>query len=142
MYKNIFLVLITTILVSSCENHISNSHINTITNGDTVWFKIHIDTMICADTICVYDSITIKLSGYIGPNLCYSFSHFERYGPTPGNIHRMSVWGKYVPAPICLLAVSYLREKAYRIKPQQQGIFYINIVQPDYSILKDSIVIQ
>lgn len=129
-------------VLSSCEDDVSNSYINTNTNSDTLRFKIRVDTIISTDTIIVGDTIKFKLYGYIGSNLCYSFSHFERYGPTPANNYKISVWGKYVPAPTCALAVAHLRGKEYRVIPQQQGIFILSIIQPDYSILKDSVIVR
>jgi hypothetical protein len=104
------------------------------------YFKIKVELITCPDTVTYGDTLVFKLDGYIGPDGCHSFSHFDEERSS----HRSTlvVWGKRAPDPYCTQALVYLDGKEYKIKATLQGYYYLNIRQPDNSILKDSIFVE
>ena len=138
MYKHFFLSIIILFLLSSCNEDVTNSLIAPY--SDTLRFKVHVDYTITPDTINIGDTIKFKLYGHIGNDGCHSFSHFERYFSYSD--HTISVWGKYVPATICTLQMVNLSGEEYKIIPRYSDTYYLNIIQPNGSVLKDSVVVR
>ena len=128
MTKHISLIfIIIFFLISSCDDNVQ-------------YFKIHVNKITSSDTVSIGDTIKFKLDGLVGNDGCYSFSHFDEL--RIGLNSSISVWGNYTPAGACTLALVTLSGKEYRVIPVQKGIFCLSIIQPDYTILKDSIVIR
>ena len=125
-YISLFFVIIL-FLISSCDDNVQ-------------YFKIHVNKITSSDTVSIGDTIKFKLDGFVGNNGCYSFSHFDEL--RIGLNSSISVWGKYTPAGACTLALVSLNEKEYKVIPYQKGIFYLSILQPDYTILNDSVVVR
>lgn len=113
-------------LISSCDDNVQ-------------YYKIHVSKVTNPDTVSIGDTIKFKLNGFVGNNGCYSFSHFDEY--RIGLNSSLSVWGKYIPAGACTCELVTLDGKEYKVVPLQRGLFLLSIIQPDYSILKDSVYV-
>ena len=104
------------------------------------YYKIHVSKVTSPDTVAVGDTIKFKLYGVVGNNGCYSFSHFDEY--RIGLNSSISVWGKYTPVGMYTHEYVILDGKEYKVVPLQRGTFFLSILQPDYSILKDSVFVR
>ena len=102
-------------------------------------FQILVDSLNVPETVNLSDTINCKFWAFIGPNLCYQFSHFE----TTKNSEYISIklWGFNTGANVCATAISELRGKEYKFVAEQKGIFRINVLQSNNSILKDSVLV-
>ncbi len=103
-------------------------------------FIIKIDSLSRPGYAAIGDSVTIRLYGYIGPDGCYSFSHFEGY-LQPLRLD-LTVWGHHAESSVCTQVMIYMDGQEYKFPITEMGWFFINIHQPDGSVLKDSITIK
>jgi hypothetical protein len=86
------------------------------------------------------DTLEIELSCYLGPNSCYTFSHFE--AERDSFELNLTVWGKHdIRAGVCLDIVMSI-ETVYRVFPLYPGLFYIEINQYNGSVLKDTVIVE
>lgn len=122
---NLSIIFLFIILLYSCDDTI-----------EIEYYKVKIDTLTVQDTIQVTDTLKISLKGLIGKDGCYSFHRYESY--KYNNMLDLTIWGKHEKLTACTLALVYL-DDIYRVFPVSQGNFYININQPDGSVLKDSV---
>lgn len=128
----IITIILATTLCNTCEkitDPISDSY-----------FRIYVDSLHVTETVSLSDTVICRFWGYIGPNLCYQFSHFE-VEHNSGNVN-YKLWGFNTGAEICATAISSLNGKEYKFIAEHQGKIIINVLQPDNSVLKDSVLIQ
>lgn len=105
------------------------------------YFKIMIDSLSHQDTISVSDTLKIKFYGFVGPNGCHKFSHFEAHKKT--NELELTVWGSKPDfQTACPEVLVYLDGEEYKTVFNQAGLYHIKINQPDSSILLDSVYVQ
>ena len=131
----LFLTFIALLALISCN----------VFNGDSQnveYFKVKIDQSVSEDTIAIGDIIVFTLEGLIGGNGCYSFSHIEENNSLMEST--ISVIGKRATDPdqICPDVMVYLNGYQYKVKATNQGTFYLKIIQPDNSILIDSVIVK
>jgi hypothetical protein len=106
--------------------------------GNTpILFRVRVDSVQVPSSVCLNDTIAIRLFGTIGGDGCYSFSHFE--ASRQAHILSLTVWGKLTPASVCPAVMVYLDGKEFRFVANDGGTQYINIHQPDGSKLVDSV---
>ncbi len=91
-------------------------------------------------SVAVNDTITIRLFGVIGGDGCHSFSHFE-YNKQSLQLD-LTIWGKRTPADVCPAVMVYLNGAEYKMLTSQSGTLFINVHQPDGSMLVDSVQVQ
>jgi len=109
--------------------------------NDYTYFKIMVDSLSHADTISVNDTLRIKFYGFVGPDGCHKFSHFEEHKIS--NQIELTVWGsKPNFQTACPEVLVYLDGEEYKTVLNQAGLYRIKINQPDNNILLDSIYVQ
>jgi len=109
--------------------------------NDYTYFKIMVDSISHQNTISVSDTLMIKFYGFVGPDGCHKFSHFEEHKKT--NKLELTVGGIQTNfQTACPEVLVYLDGKEYKTVINQIGIFQIRINQPDDSFLIDSVYVQ
>ena len=109
--------------------------------NDYTYFKIMVDSLSYQDTISVSDTLKIKFYGFVGPDGCHKFSHFEAHKKT--NELELTVWGSKPDfQTACPEILVYLDGEEYKTVFNQAGLYHIKINQPDNSILLDSVYVQ
>lgn len=109
--------------------------------NDYTYFKIMVDSLSHPDTISVSDTLKIKFYGFVGPDGCHKFSHFEE-NKKPNELE-LTVWGsKPNFQTVCPEVLVYLDGEEYKTVFNQIGNYQIKINQPDNSILLDSVYVQ
>ncbi len=103
-------------------------------------FIIKVDSVNYAGAAAVGDTVTMRLYGFIGPDGCYSFSHFED-NLQPLNLD-LTVWGHHAENTACTQVMIYMDGKEFQIPITRMGWFFVNIHQPDGTLLRDSIPIK
>jgi len=100
---------------------------------------IQVDSISVQDSVALDDTLICKFYGIIGPNLCYQFSHFE----SKINTERIEfkLWGEKTGDDNCATAISYLNGKAFKTELYSKGMYFLNVIQPDSSVLRDSVFI-
>lgn len=110
-------------------------------DDEVEYYKIMVDEIDSPETVAVNDTIAFRLYGTVGNDGCYSFSHFEDYKQNMAV--DLTLWGKHdATSGTCTQAVVFLNGREYPAIPSQQGIFYINIHQPDGTTLRDSVIVE
>jgi hypothetical protein len=128
----LFIVGSVLLLQYSCSTEPENNYI---------YFKITVDSLSHPDTIFVRDTLKTKFYGFVGPDGCHKFSHFEEHKKT--NELQITVWGsKPNFETACPTVLVYLDGEEYKTVLNQIGIYQIKINQPDNSFLIDSIYVQ
>ena len=109
--------------------------------NDCTYIKIMVDSLSHADTISVNDTLRIKFYGFVGPDGCHKFSHFEEQ--IISNELELTVWGSKPDfQTACPEVLVYLDVEEYKTVFNQAGLYHIKINQPDNSILLDSVYVQ
>jgi len=103
-------------------------------------FTVKVDSITHSQFGAVGDSIRIKLYGTIGSDGCFSFYRFDEINE-PLRLD-LTVKGVRQLSSVCPAVMVYLNGKEYIIITTQQGLYSINIHQPDESVLRDSILIK
>jgi hypothetical protein len=109
--------------------------------NDYTFFRINVDKITHPDTLSINDTLIIKFYGFVGPNGCHSFSHFELKEKL--NQMEITVWG-YRPNfdTNCTTVLIYLHGREFKTLLQQNGIHRIIVHQPDNSLLIDSVFVK
>lgn len=102
-------------------------------------FHVKVDSVSVPNTIALNDTIVCKFWGILGSNGCYQFWHFRALHDS--NRITISVWGYILKADICTCVMSQLNGKEYRMKPDLKGYYRIHILQPDNTVMKDSVLV-
>lgn len=102
-------------------------------------FIVKVDSIKHHKFYLVGDTIKIWFYGTIGSDGCHSFYRFE--GKLQPLQLDLTVYGKKKQADVCPCVMVYLDGKEYRLIATQQGLFTINIYQPDGSVLRDSLLV-
>ena len=131
------LILIVTIILATTLCNTCEKLTDPISDSK---FQIYVDSLHVTETVSLSDTVICRFWGFIGSNLCYQFSHFET-GKNLDNIY-LKLWGYNTGGEICATALSELRGKEYKFIAEQRGALIINVLQPDNSVLKDSILVQ
>ncbi len=109
--------------------------------NDYTYYKIMVDSLSHPDTISVNDTLKIQFYGFVGPDGCHKFSHFEEHKIS--NQIELTVWGsKPNFQTACPEVLVYLDGEEYKTVLNQAGLYRIKINQPDNSILLDSVYVQ
>ncbi len=103
-------------------------------------FIIKVDSVNLVGVPAVGDTVTMRLYGFIGPDGCYSFSHFDDH-LQPLRLD-LTAWGHHAEATGCPHVLIYMDGKEYKIPITRMGWFLVNIHQPDGTLLRDSIPIK
>jgi hypothetical protein len=101
-------------------------------------FLIQIDSIVMPDTISLFDTLSVKFYGEIGPDGCYKFDRFEpvdRDGSEPDNSMKFKVWGKHEDNGNCSQQIVYLDGAEIRITGIAKGNFNVFVIQPDGTIM-------
>jgi hypothetical protein len=103
-------------------------------------FQIYVDSLHVPDSVSFSDTVVCKFWAFIGYDLCYRFSHFE----TNQEIQPINfkLWGYHTGDNMCLQALSKLSGKEYKFVAVRKGLIRINVLQPDNSVLKDSVFVK
>jgi hypothetical protein len=104
-----------------------------------------VDSLYAPSSISHNDTLNIYLNGFIGPDSCYSFSHFEAERDSFGL--NLTVWGKSYNCPAIypmnvFVHVVVSLDTIYSVYPLYPGLFYIEINQYDGSVLKDTVIVE
>lgn len=125
-----FMSLITFILLTSCER----------CEPRYEYFIVQVDSLYVPSLVSHNNTLYVYLYGFIGPDGCYSFSHFE--AQRDSFELELTAWGKHdVKAIVCPLMVVYL-DTIYQVYPLYPGLFFIEINQHDGSVLKDTVTVE
>ena len=135
-YKIIKLIFLIIIILFIASIQTCKKLIDPISNNK---FQIFVDSLQVPETINLMDTVNCKFYGFIGSNLCYQFSHFE-VEKVSGQIY-FKLWGFNTGNEICATAESKLKGKEYKFVAVNRGVLKINVLQPDNTVLKDSVMI-
>ena len=83
----------------------------------------------------------IKFDGYVGPDGCHSFSHFQ----VNENVNEIDivVWGKRPnDALVCPTVIVVLDGEEYKTLLKQKGVLKIIVHQLENSLLIDSVFVR
>jgi hypothetical protein len=108
-------------------------------NQNPIQFIVRVDSISHQASVRNGDTITIQLFGTIGSDGCHSFSKFEDL-KAPNRVD-LTVWGQRIPANACPAVMVYLNGREYHVPAIRQGWYFINIHQPDGTILRDSLIV-
>ena len=103
------------------------------------YFLIEVDSIDLADTITTTDTLFISFYGTVGNTSCYSFSHF--YPEANVDTIDVEVWGKLAPGENCDSGLVYLEGEQLNIIYFDEGTYFVNVKQPDGSLLIDSLAV-
>ena len=101
-------------------------------------FIIPVDSLVIPDSIVLNDTLEIRFFGTIGNNGCYSFERFESIEQQTSI--QLTAIGKFTGAATCTSVMVYL-EESYFVIPSLAGQYYIEVLQPDNTVLKDSVLV-
>lgn len=101
-------------------------------------FIIPVDSLVIPDSIVLNDTLEIIFFGIIGNNGCYSFERFESIEQQTSI--QLTAIGKFTGAGVCTCEVVCL-EESYFVTPLLAGQYYIEVLQPDNTVLKDSVLV-
>lgn len=128
----VFIIFYILFFLYSCSTEPENEY---------TYFKIMVDSLSHQDTISVSDTLKIKFYGFVGPDGCHKFSHFEEH--KNASELELTVWGSKPDfQTACPEILVYLDGKEYKTVLNQTGNYQIKINQPDNSILIDSVYVQ
>lgn len=129
-----YLILISLICtLASCDT--DNVLINKETE-DVEYFHAAVDALNIPDSLSVLDSLKIGFFGTLGPDLCYSVSHYE-VNPINEGIS-IKIIGKHILNTGCLQAIAGYCE-TYNVLVEKQGYFKIKLINPENTFLLDSV---
>lgn len=98
-----------------------------------------VDSISLPDTINVGEYLTIEFFGTIGPDGCFSFSHFKTVF-SQSKI-AIEVWGKNSGESACSDVMVYLDGTTLQIEKMETGTYDVEILQPDGSVLNKLVVV-
>ncbi len=124
-------IIATALLLLSCDKGVENASSE---------FIVRVDSLSHTGFAAMNDTTAIRFFGTIGPDGCYSFSHFE--AATHASALDITVYGQHEEASACPQVMVYLGGKEFRFIPAQMGWLKINVHQPDNTILRDSIIVK
>lgn len=130
--SKIVLIILIIFFISSC-NIIDNSDDEAI---NVEYFHAVVDSLILPDSLAFSDTLEIGFCGTLGPNLCYSLSHFEVNSISEGI--SLKLIGKHVLNTACLQAIAGICD-TYKLLVEKQGYFKVKVVNPANSYLIDSV---
>ena len=130
-----FIITIVVFLLFSCD-----IILNERVDDDADFHQIKIDEIVGPDTVIVGEEITFYLDGFVGPNGCYSFSHFDKQEFLTKS--ELSVWAIERKHGNCTTATVYLKNKEYSVIAKQNGIFELVIKQPSGTTKSCSVIVQ
>lgn len=114
---------------------------NTDPEYNYVQYKIKVDQITHPDTISVSDTLILKFDGTVGGDGCHSFSHFEVHKKT--NEVKLTLWGRKPGYPtVCPQVIVLLDGKEYKTVVNSPGFFLVKVIQPDNSLLVDSVYVK
>ena len=126
------------VLLTGCSTEPDNS--SQLFRNSPQLFRVKVDSIQHATSVALNDTVTLRMYGVIGGDGCHSFSHFKENKQSLRL--DIEVWGTRSPARICSAVMVYLNGKQYKFIAYQRGKLYINIHQPDGSVLTDSVLVQ
>ena len=104
-------------------------------------YKIKIDKIEHPDTVYVNDTLIIKFYGFVGPDGCHRFSHFEKKNSQ--SLLEFTVWGEKPDyETVCSAVMVWMDGTEYKTRITQTGLYQIKIHQPDNSFMIDSVFIE
>ncbi|MCK4312043.1 MAG: hypothetical protein KAW88_04845 [Candidatus Cloacimonetes bacterium] len=101
-------------------------------------FIIPVDSLLIPDSIVLNDTLEIRFFGTIGNNGCYSFEKFESIEQQTSI--QLTAIGKFTGAGVCTCVMVDL-EESYFVTPSITGQYYIEVLQPDKTVLRDSVLV-
>jgi len=104
-----------------------------------VQFIVRVDSISHQPSVPIGDTIVIQLFGTIGSDGCHSFYRFEDSKQL--NQLDLTIWGQRTLDNVCPAVMVYLDGKEYTVVATQEGWYFINIHQPDGTILRDSLIV-
>ncbi len=129
--KSSICIIATTFFLLGCDKGVEN------TSSE---FIVRVDSISHTSFAALNDTIAIRFFGTIGPDGCYSFSHFQT--ATEASSLDITAYGQHKLASVCPQVMVYLAGKEYRFTPAQMGWLKINVHQPDNTVLRDSIIVK
>jgi len=106
-----------------------------------VTYKINVDKIVHPDTVSINDTLVIEFYGFVGPDGCHRFSHFEKHETQ--NQMDFTVWGSKPDfETACPAVMVYMNGTEYKTLVNQTGLHQIKVHQPDNSVLIDSIFVE
>ena len=103
---------------------------------DVEYFHATVDALNIPDSLSVLDSLRIGFFGTLGPDLCYSVSHYE-VNPLNEGIS-IKIIGKHILNSACLQAIAGYCE-TYNVFVEKPGYYKIKLINPENTYLLDSV---
>ncbi|HMQ79866.1 MAG TPA: hypothetical protein PKE39_12080 [Ignavibacteria bacterium] len=129
-----YLILLSFIsTLASCDTN--NILVNKETK-DVEYFHARVDALNIPDSLSLLDSLRIGILGTLGPDLCYSVSHYE-VNPINEGIS-IKIIGKHILNTACLQAIAGYCE-TYNVLPEKPGYYKIKLINPENTFLLDSV---
>ena len=102
-------------------------------------FHARVDSVQVPATVTLGDTVSVRVFGFLGPNLCYGFSKFE--ASASGTDLRLAVEGvqRVDPGRVCAEMASVIRGRQYRFRPTRAGVCRILLERPQGWVAADSL---
>ena len=103
-------------------------------------FVMRIDSIHYPSSIFMERDLNIKFFGTIGPDGCYTFSHFS---PLLKNKNiNVTVYGRHVDKTTCNDAISYLYGATLDVAKLDTGRYIIHVIQPSPPDIYDTVYVK
>jgi len=103
-------------------------------------FVMRIDSIRHPSSIFMERNLTIQFYGTIGPDGCYTFSHFS---PSMKNKNiNVTVYGRHVDETTCNDAISYLNGATLDVAKLDTGMYIIHVIQPSPPDIFDTVYVK
>ncbi len=103
-------------------------------------FVMKIDSIQHPSSVLLGRKLDIKFYGTIGPNGCYTFSHFDP--SLQGRNINVTVYGQHSDATTCDMAVSYLNGAMLSVSQLDTGRYIIHVSQPNPPDIFDTVYVR
>jgi len=104
-------------------------------------YKIKVDQMVLPDSIAAGDTLIVQFYGTVGPDGCHCFTHFEEHKTV--DVVAITVWGtKPDFDTACSEFAVNLNGEEYKTVLNDPGLYLLKVIQPDNSILVDSVYVE
>ncbi|MEX0684459.1 MAG: hypothetical protein WD267_01125 [Balneolales bacterium] len=88
-------------------------------------FLIEVESIAAPESVMLGDSVAVNFFGTIGPNGCFSFSHFEATDIENGI--EIDAYGQYIHSRVCAAVIVDLDGRAYYYVPETRGMKQVRV---------------
>lgn len=104
-------------------------------------FLIDVDNVTAPEKIVANTAFDLLLNGYVGPDGCHHFSHFNI--EKSNKVITVEVWGEVPTGPVnCTQALVYLNNQKLNLKLEEKGTYQLKFKRKDGTFFEKQIVVE